>query len=632
MMLDNNHQPEQVPSLENTVISDFSLQLPQLETMIEANPPTVAPEMLVIDVLAQINHQTSKSQIYSYVLITDELRQLRGILTERDIVRLTATQQDLAAIKVREVMSSKVVTLKKSALSDISTALSILNQHQIQHLPIVSDRNQIEGIISFNSIYQAIHPSNLLKFRLVAEVMNTKVLHTRAATTVLELSRLMWENYQSYVVITETEACHQQPIPIGMVTERDIIKLQLQRLDIACIEVGRVMSQPLESINASDPLLLAQQKMNQLGVDRLVVVGEQGEVQGVVTQLDMLQAIDTEELCNVIATLQQQLQQQTQKIRQANQNLQREILQRQAIETQLKHEKELAQITLKSIGYGVITTNLAGEIEELNPVAEQLIGWQFEEIRGKPLSSVIQVIDETTRNSIPTPLMRVMAGSQTSSSLVRPILIARDGTEYAIRDSASPIRDSQNAIIGAVWIFHDVTESRRLTDRLSWEASHDTLTGLYNRRKFTEKLAQAIFIAQKESVQHAFCYCDLDNFKVVNDTCGHGAGDVLLRQITELLGHRVRSVDTLARLGGDEFGLLLYQCPIKQAIAVAQILLQTLADFHFTWEGHVFTIGISIGIVAIDASTNDLEQIMNIADAACYTAKAEGRNCIHVAN
>ena len=158
------------------------------------------------------------------------------------------------------------------------------------------------------------------------------------------------------------------------------------------------------------------------------------------------------------------------------------------------------------------------------------------------------------------------------------------------------------------------------------------MTGLYNRRKFTEKLAQAIFIAQKESVQHALCYCDLDKFKIVNDTCGHGAGDVLLRQITELLGHRVRSVDTLARLGGDEFGLLLYQCPIKKAIAVAQVLLQTLADFHFTWEDQVFTIGISIGIVAIDASVNDLEQIMNIADAACYTAKAQGRNCIHVAN
>ena len=632
MMLDNNHQPEQFPSLENKVISDFSLKLPQLETIIEANPPTVAPEMLVIDVLAQINRHSSKSQIYSYVLITDELRQLRGILTERDIVRLTATQQDLAAITVREVMSSKVVTLKKSALSDISTALNILNQHQIQHLPIVSDRNQIEGIISLNSIYQAIHPCNLLKFRLVVEVMNTKVLRAEAATTILELSRLMWSNYQSYVVITQTEACQQQPIPIGIVTERDIIKLQLQRLDIACIEAGEVMSQPLECVSSSDPLLLVQQKMNQLGVDRLVVVGEQGEVQGVVTQVDMLRAIDTEELCKVIATLQQQLQQQTQKIRQANQNLQREILQRKAIEAQLKQEKELAQITLRSIGYGVITTNLADEIEELNPVAEQLIGWQFEEIKGKPLSSVIQVIEETTRNSIPSPLMRVMAGSQTSSSLVRSVLIARDGTEYAIRDSVSPIRDHTQAIVGVVWIFHDVTESRRLTDRLSWEASHDTLTGLYNRRKFTEKLAQAIFIAQKESVQHALCYCDLDKFKVVNDTCGHGAGDVLLRQITELLGHRVRSVDTLARLGGDEFGLLLYQCPIKQAIAVAQILLQTLADFRFTWEGQVFTIGISIGIVAIDASVKDLEQIMNIADAACYTAKAQGTNCIHVAH
>ena len=631
-MLDNSQHSEQFSSSENKVILDFYFPLSQLETIIEVNPLTVAPEILVIDVLKQINHHAFESNADSYVLITDELKQLRGILTEREILRLTSTQQDLTVITVREVMQSQFVTLQRSALSDINTALDILNQHQIRHLPITSDRNQVEGIISFNSICKAIHPSNLLKFRLVAEVMNPDVLHADSSTTVLELARLMWSNHQSYVVITKLKSSTQKLIPIGIVSERDIIKLQLQRRDIACIQAAQVMRYPLECLNYKDTLLFAQQKMNELRVRRLVVVGEEGGLQGIVSQRNMLRAIDTEELFKVITTLQQELNQKTQKIRQTNKNLKQEILQRQTIEKQLKQEKELAQITLKSIGDGVITTNLADEIEEFNPVAEELTGWLFEEVKGKNLSSVIQVIDETSRKTIPSPLVRVLADEQPHSSLIRSVLIARDGTEYAIRDSVSPIRDLQGEIMGAVWIFHDVTESRRQEDRLSWQASHDTLTGLYNRRKFTEKLAQAIISAQKDFVQHALCYCDLDKFKIVNDTCGHGAGDALLRQITELLSRRVRSVDTLARLGGDEFGLLLYQCPITEAISVVNILRQTIADFRFTWGDHVFIIGISIGMVAIDDSANDLNQIMNVADTACYTAKAQGRNRVHIAS
>lgn len=629
-MLDNSQRSEQDSLAANQLISDFYFQLPKLETIIEKELPTVAPDLPVIDVLEKINRHASKSNADSYVLITDELEQLRGILTERDILRLTATQQDLTAITVQEVMTSNVITLKKPELSDINDALDLLNQHQISHLPIISDRNQIEGIISFNSICQAIHPSNLLKFRLVAEVMNSDVLHADVATTVLELSQLMWANSQSYVVITTLEDSTQQLLPLGIITERDIIQLQLQRLDLSTIKVESVMRSPLVCLNHADSLLLAQQKMTQLRVRRLVVVGEQGELKGIVSQFNMLRAIDTEELFHVITTLHQQLNQKTQKIRQTNENLKQEILQRQIVEQQLKQEKELAQITLKSIGDGVITTNLADEIEELNPVAEELTGWRFEEVKGRSLSKVIQVIDETTRNTIPTPLVRVLADEQPHSSLIRSVLIARDGKEYAIRDSVSPIRDPQGEIIGAVWIFHDVTESRRRTDRLSWHASHDNLTGLYNRRKFTEKLAQAIMSAQKDSTQHVLCYCDLDKFKIVNDTCGHSAGDTLLRQITELLSRRVRSVDTLARLGGDEFGLLLYQCKLTEAISVANILRQTIADFHFTWEEHEFSIGISIGLVAIDSATSDLNQIMNVADMACYTAKAKGRNCLHI--
>ena len=621
-MLDNNQWSE-----ENAIdeASGFNIKLPKPEAIIETNFPVANPETLVIDVVAQIDrHQTSEPEAYSYVLICDRHNKLVGIITERDIVRSTVAQQDLTAITAAEVMSSNVITLKKSALSNISTALNILNQHQIRHLPIVSDEDLVEGIISFRSICRAIHPANLLKFRRVAEVMNSQVLYTTPGTSVLELSRLMLENHQSYVAIAESDLS-ETLIPLGIVTERDLIKLQLQRINMTEVEAQTVMSQPLMCVNPNDPLMQVQQKMARLRVRRLLVTGERGELRGIVTQLDMLRAIEPEELYSIIATLEQK----THKIQQDNENLRREIAQRQAAELLLEREKELAQITLQSIGDAVVTTNLADEIEEFNPVAEELTGWRATEVKGKVISSVIQVIDENNRNSVPTPLSRVLSDTG-RSSLLRSVLIAKDGKEYAIRDSATPIRDRQGKIVGAVWVFHDVTESRRLSDRLSWQANHDTLTGLYNRRKFTEKLAEAIVTAKTESQHHVLCYCDLDRFKIVNDTCGHGAGDALLRQITNLLRRRVRCVDTLARLGGDEFGLILYQCSISEAFTVADTLRQAVADFVFNWEQHTFNIGISIGITSIDSTTEDLNKLINTADAACYKAKARGRNSIHV--
>ena len=609
-------------------ISGFKIELPNPETIIETNPPIARPETLAIDVLAQIDRlQTAESKFYSYVLVCDRHNKLVGIITERDIVRITATQQDLTAVTAAEVMSGNVITLKRSALSCIRKVLDILSTHRIRHLPIVNDDNRLEGIISYSGICQAIHPSNLIKFRRVVEAMNSQVLYTTPDASVLELSQLMLENHQSYVAIAELDST-QTLIPLGIITERDLIKLQLQRINMAEVKARTIMSQPLMCLKLNDPLMLVQQTMNQLQVRRLVITGSRGELKGIVTQLDMLKALEPGELYDIIVTLQQQLQQKTQTLHQANENLRQEIAQRRAAELLLEKEKELAQITLQSIGDAVVTTNLLDEIEEFNPMAEQLTGWKLTEIKGKVISSVIQVIDEK-RNSVPTPLSRVSNDTCHSSSL-RSVLIAKDGTEYAIRDSATPLCDRQGKIIGAVWIFHDITESLRLSDRLLWHANHDTLTGLYNRRKFTEKLAQAIITAKTESQHHVLCYCDLDKFKVVNDTCGHGAGDALLRQVTNLLSRRVRSVDTLARLGGDEFGLILYQCSLSEAFTVANILRKAVSDFVFTWEQHTFKIGISIGITSIDSTTEDLNQLIGIADSACYKAKAQGRNSVYV--
>ncbi|MEG3958562.1 diguanylate cyclase [Microcoleus sp. herbarium2] len=324
-----------------------------------------------------------------------------------------------------------------------------------------------------------------------------------------------------------------------------------------------------------------------------------------------------------IRRLQQSLQEQ-------NLRLLIEIEERQRLEESLFAEKELAQVTLQSIGDAVITTNAQGNVRYFNPIAEQLTGWKAHEAQGLPLSAVFVIVHEVTRKPVENPIGKALLEKPIVGLAKDSILIARDGTEYAIENSAAPIRDRQGQIIGAVIVFHDVTESRNLARQLSWEATHDALTGLINRRGFEQQLIEAIASCQDSNQQHALCYLDLDRFKLVNDTAGHAAGDELLRQITTLLQKGVRANDTLARLGGDEFGLLLTQCPLSQAAKIAEQLKDLVHQFRFIWDSKTFFIGVSIGVVAINHTSKDLMEVMGAADAACYVAKGKGRNCVHV--
>ncbi|MEG4351275.1 EAL domain-containing protein [Microcoleus sp. LAD1_D5] len=324
-----------------------------------------------------------------------------------------------------------------------------------------------------------------------------------------------------------------------------------------------------------------------------------------------------------IGRLQQRLQKQ-------NLRLLREIEERQRLEESLFAEKELAQVTLQSIGDGVITTDAQGNVRYFNPIAERLTGWQTHEVQGLAFSKLFLIVDQVTREPVENPINKALLEERIVTLANNTILVAHDGTEYPIADSAAPIRDRQGQIIGAVIVFHDVTESRYLTRQLSWEANHDALTGLINRRRFEQQLVEAIASVQDSNHQHALCYLDLDQFKVVNDTVGHIAGDELLRQITALIQQGVRASDMLARLGGDEFGILLTQCPLSQAAKIAENLKDLVHQFRFIWNGKTFIIGVSIGVVAIDQNSQDLRELLGAADAACYAAKARGRNCVHI--
>jgi diguanylate cyclase (GGDEF)-like protein len=205
----------------------------------------------------------------------------------------------------------------------------------------------------------------------------------------------------------------------------------------------------------------------------------------------------------------------------------------------------------------------------------------------------------------------------------------KDGSMMIAEYSAYPLREN-DVISGAVLVFRDVTEAQALASQLAWQASHDALTGLVNRQEFERRVVNVLDNAHREGGAHALCYLDLDQFKVVNDTCGHAAGDELLCQISTLLEGRMRQRDTLARLGGDEFGILLEHCPADQALRLALSLRDAVRDFRFSWQGRSFTVGVSIGVAPLSASVETAAAAMSAADAACYVAKEQGRNRAHL--
>jgi diguanylate cyclase (GGDEF)-like protein/PAS domain S-box-containing protein len=298
-------------------------------------------------------------------------------------------------------------------------------------------------------------------------------------------------------------------------------------------------------------------------------------------------------------------------------------------EARLGREKELAEVTLHSIVDGVITTDAAGRVEYLNPVAEHYLGWSSAQAVGKRLADVYRIVDERTGTAIETlPMTGGQDGGTAEAVAVR--LVDRNGRECPVRYSHSPIRGRDGSVHGMIVVFHDVSQVRAMAQQLLWQASHDALTGLVNRREFERRLADLIETARSQRREHALVFMDLDHFKAVNDTCGHSAGDELLRQLTAVMLTRMRGSDTLARLGGDEFAGLLESCPLEQAVRIANAMRETVREFRFVWEGKTFSVGMSIGLVPINAESGDINRVLAAADACCYEAKNQGRDRVQV--
>ncbi|QKT04432.1 EAL domain-containing protein [Ectothiorhodospiraceae bacterium 2226] len=296
----------------------------------------------------------------------------------------------------------------------------------------------------------------------------------------------------------------------------------------------------------------------------------------------------------------------------------------------LERAHENALVTLMSIGDAVIATDARARVETMNPVAEALTGWPQHEAAGKPLGEVFRIVNEFTREPALDPVARCIAEGRTVGLASHTALLARDGTEYVVENSAAPIRRRDGEIIGVVLVFRDVTEDRLAQRQLHYLAQHDALTALYNRHYFERELERAVQVARRGALRYAMLYVDLDQFKVVNDTEGHAVGDELLREVGSLLGQRVRKGDLIARLGGDEFGLLLTDVSRREAMEFAHELLQRVKGHRFARHGVDYEISASIGIAMVGSETSSAAEALRFADIACYIAKRNGRSRVHM--
>ena len=299
------------------------------------------------------------------------------------------------------------------------------------------------------------------------------------------------------------------------------------------------------------------------------------------------------------------------------------------LSTALFEQKEKVEVTLHSIGDGVISVDAKTTVQYLNPVAEQLSGWTLKEATGLPLQNVLHLFDSSSKEPLPNPFEPAFFKGEPVSNRVDAELLRRDGAAIGVDYTAAPMHSPSGDVNGGVLTLRDVSNERNMAQRLSWDASHDSLTNLFNRREFTDRLDTALTKLKDRNAHHVVFFMDLDRFKVVNDTAGHAAGDQLLQSLAIILAEQVRPTDTLARLGGDEFALLLEDCPLPQGERIATNILNKVEEFVFEYQGKSLTVGMSIGIASVDGSANCTE-VLTMADTACYTAKEQGRNRVCV--
>lgn len=312
------------------------------------------------------------------------------------------------------------------------------------------------------------------------------------------------------------------------------------------------------------------------------------------------------------------------------QELERELDKHAETSSKLYNEKQRAQITINSISDSVITTDANGMIEFMNPAAYKLLDYKKGFADGKYFSDVFHLFSIESRDPVTELVTWCLESENKRCPPIEFYLKPDSGNEYIVEAILSGLFDVKGEANGVVILIRDITASKKRSNELSYLARHDMLTGLVNRREFESRMQRLLEDSRLNDRQHVMFYLDLDHFKIVNDECGHAAGDKVLKLLAEEFKNHLRKDDCIGRLGGDEFGVLLVNCGLKSAQSVAEKMRQDIDDFTFEWEGRQFKLGVSIGVVAITSHAESIEDLMEQADTSCYIAKQKGRNQIHL--
>lgn len=493
-----------------TLESEFSFN-----EAIDFEPLTVNADASVKDVVALLSQRKS-----SCVLVLQQ-RKLIGIYTERDVVKMTAKCQSFGNLKITDVMSSKLISITASQFTDIFVVLNLMRHHRIRHLPILNELQELIGIITPKTIRKVFKPADMLRSRLVCEMMETQVVQASPQESLLSIALLMANNQVSCVVITEinTDALNY---PIGIITEFDIVKLRSQGWDFDSTMAKEVMSKPLKPIRSQNTLWLAHQKMEQENIRRLVVVDADGKLSGIVTQSRLLQALDPLEMQSLINILQQTLNEKTVQLQNKN----------KALEEQIKQCRFMESVLSDS--------------------------------------------------------------------------------ECKYRDMAQKLEVANH--------------------QLQKLANSDSLTALANRRYFDNYLQEEWKRLSTEKAYLSVIMCDVDCFKIYNDTYGHQLGDESLKKIARVLQECTkRPADLAARYGGEEFIILLPNTDLQKAIHIANKVslgVKYLKIPHINSYVSNF-VTVSLGLATTIPKFNQLpESLIAAADKKLYKAKSAGRNCI----
>lgn len=307
---------------------------------------------------------------------------------------------------------------------------------------------------------------------------------------------------------------------------------------------------------------------------------------------------------------------------------QRDITERRRFEQRLAAEKERAQATLKAIADGVVSVGADGRVDYLNPAAERILGWSSSEAIGEVVTKVFVPAGHRPPPAVSEGVAGMSAWLHSVSEA--PVTLRkRDGKEAVVQMTVAVVADNEGRPQGLVLTFRDTSQTAALLRELAYRTSHDSLTGLLNREEFERQLKRLAHDASAGGGPHALCYIDLDQFKLVNDTCGHAAGDALLKDVAKALEGQIGKRDVLARLGGDEFGLILPDCPSSEALRRAQAVVDALEKLRFAWSDRQFSCAGSVGVAPIDRNSGTHESVLMAADAACYVAKDRGRGRVH---